>query len=314
MFETLFGAEMPLAVRFFLAFVIFIFFGAVLVYFARARWRRWTLSRAGYSGAVGNDIEKSISEVVHETYDHGDTDRRANSGLTEQLRELAKLHADDALTDDEFKALKAKLIGGERKQPLPAITRERSASGMRATWGSTVSRAVGQSVYVILLYTSVPVIILVAIFFIFTPSVGLFHNLPTHDAIGPDLNVQTTTATNLLGLPVGVVKITNVGSKTVSIEDVVLNGRPECAYHEQQSVVYNPPPLPPLPRWQDDPAYIAAKKQAYEVIEAEKALGVVEGITRDPDQGGGVSLQFSYAWISRVPCDMGPAGGYRVAD
>jgi hypothetical protein len=59
MFETLFGAEMPLAVRFFLAFIILLFLVGVVAYLARLSLLRLTASRAASEGA--KDVERSIS-------------------------------------------------------------------------------------------------------------------------------------------------------------------------------------------------------------------------------------------------------------
>jgi hypothetical protein len=109
MFETLFGAEMPLATRFFLAFVVLLFLVGVVAFLARSSLLRLTASRAASEGA--KDIERSISELVHKTYDHHEMEgAAANSALAEQLTKLATLHADGALTDEEFHAFKASLL------------------------------------------------------------------------------------------------------------------------------------------------------------------------------------------------------------
>lgn len=131
MFETFVGAEIPLAVRFSIAVDIILFI--LLLVLGVVVWRVLRLRNATGKGiersiskhfqeahdnrntedALGKDIDGAISELVHKAYDNRDTDdAAANNRLHETLTKLAKLHTDGILSDEEFGAIKAKLISG----------------------------------------------------------------------------------------------------------------------------------------------------------------------------------------------------------
>jgi hypothetical protein len=58
--------------------------------------------------------------------------KNTSDGLAEQLMKLSKLHADGALTDDEFKALKAKLIGSQSTNENAKTTASDTAEQVQA--------------------------------------------------------------------------------------------------------------------------------------------------------------------------------------
>jgi hypothetical protein len=86
--------------------------------------------------------------------------------LGEQLAKLANLRADGSISEDEFRSLKVKLIDEVIVAPLRANPSGRSLPGTQAEWPSVILRAIGQTIYVTLLYPPVPALILVAGFLV----------------------------------------------------------------------------------------------------------------------------------------------------
>ena len=134
---------------------------------------------------------RTVSRAISREYDDRNASgTAANNEPTEQLTKLAKLHADGALSDEEFKAMKAKVIGGERVQLPLTNASESASSAMKTPWKWTIGRAVGQSIYVIIFYSSVPVILLVAVFLLFSPSIRLSRFLAIGDPDCGSLDTQ----------------------------------------------------------------------------------------------------------------------------
>lgn len=219
MFEALFGSEMPLALRFAIAFVFLIFLVGVVVYFLSVLWRRRTVSHAASSNSMREEIERSISEVVHKAYDHRDTDDvPANIGLTEQLAKLAKLHADGALSDEDFKALKAKLISRVSDKHTDARDRDFALVGRMASERDQISashvpipaKMGGMKSFLIILSCIVAGILLIRL---------LLMPMPAHLVGGPKITAQIDGV---------VLSFINVDPTPITLQKVNVNNRPEC--------------------------------------------------------------------------------------
>ena len=204
-FEFLMGGETPLAVRFFIAIGIPIFLVGVVVYFLRVLWRRWTLSHAASSNVIGDDIERSISGVVHKTYDHRDTDNAAaNIGSAEQLAKLAAVHADGALSDGEFKALKTRIISEINRKADKKETEDTNSRKNRAGSGRGTRKAAKIAAYSVLALITGTLIVLALIAngVISPPEASLFKAITSavsdtprkHDIQGLELGMSRTNA------------------------------------------------------------------------------------------------------------------------
>jgi hypothetical protein len=93
----------------------------------------------------------------------------------------------------------------ERVRSLLGNNSVRDPSGMRPSWASTIARSFGHSLYVILLYSSVPAFLLVAVFFLFSQPGSLdlllqkTMSAKTPQAICEDGEVQKLVTTILEG-------------------------------------------------------------------------------------------------------------------
>ena len=150
----------------------------------------------------------------------------SENDIAEQLSKLAKLHADGALSDDEFKALKAKLLSNvsgnneeARDQPFAAADSSLSGHDQKSR---KISNLVSNAIYVLLglggLYAFVVLVVIPSGLneeFIKSRLQALErHAHFDNNLVGPNLKVQA-------GL--GQIAITNVDTKPVTIESININ-------------------------------------------------------------------------------------------
>jgi hypothetical protein len=94
------------------------------------------------------------------------------SEIVDRLTKLAKLHSDGAITDDEFQALRAKIISAvsDSERHVPELRVQQNSNSQKKivpSWGSTVERGIGSAALAFFWYSFPAVSLVEAIFFIF---------------------------------------------------------------------------------------------------------------------------------------------------
>jgi hypothetical protein len=147
--------------------------------------------------------------------------------LAEQLSKLAKLHADGALSDEEFKAFKAELIAKTKdfaaeQEPNPrAVGPETQIHDFAKQAQSSLTQLQGWSKNNPVLALGGALIVCVVIYFLFNGLGGT-----------PDLRVETTGTNGIM--------ITNTGKSPIEIRSALVNGREECMGAPEQLNPHSP--------------------------------------------------------------------------
>ena len=164
-------------------------------------------------------IKPNAAELTRRKLGRGQT-RRASShipevpiGIAEQLAKLAKLHADGALSEEEFKSLKAKVI----TEPW-AISTGKSETSHEGGPSNGRLKTEGPSLKMTP-KAATSMIVGFAVLLLGTVAWIAIAYLQT----SPELRAEVIT---IQGLPA--LKITNTGSDDLKINDVQFNDRTDC--------------------------------------------------------------------------------------